>query len=98
MPVDLIQDFQQLGLSGAGVQLEGPHPDSQLAAPGQDSPLVGQVVLPGAYPHHRQGGRDPSGGQGGGAGRSLFVQSGGRRAAFQQQCAHLSSLPDGGRL
>ena len=59
--VHLIQYPEQLLLRGVGRQHKLPDGDAHLAAAGHYAPLVGEVVLPLAHPHHGQRGVDALG-------------------------------------
>ena len=56
--VHLVQYPEQLLLCGVGGQHELPDGDAHLAAAGHYAPLVGEVILPLAHPHHGQRGGD----------------------------------------
>ena len=52
--VHFVQYLKQLLLRGIGGQHELLNGDAHLAAAGHYAPLVGEVVLPFAHPHHGQ--------------------------------------------
>ena len=56
--VHLVQYPEQLLLRGVGGQHKLPDSDTHLAAAGHYAPLVGEIILPFAHPHHGQRGSD----------------------------------------
>ena len=59
--VHLVQYPEQLLLRGIGGQHKLPDGNAHLTAAGHYAPLVGEVVLSLAYPHHGQRGGDAFG-------------------------------------
>ena len=56
--IDRCNDLQQVVLRGIGRQKKLLYLHTHLAAAGQDTALIGEVVLPFPHTHHGQGGSD----------------------------------------
>ena len=80
--VHLVQYPEQLLLRGVGGQHELPDGDPYLAAAGHHAPLVGEVVLSLAHPHHGQRGGDALGFQLLAKRRVALVHGGHHRRTF----------------